>query len=454
MVLDLIQKPLGTLDILLHLSREAPSDVTTIIGKLGMCTSTFYSAVNRLKSLGLVFEETKKGWPTRVYYQLTYAGEEVVDYLHSIEGIISGSIEAQKVELERLESTELTRENKERMLELLSNLQEANYDLGNLGETLRLSEKAIELAASLQDDQHLSHAYRCAGAIHQKRSEALKAVEYLNKSILISSGVEDWRSLAESHCSLGATYEVTGDFERAQTHYEESHKFARKAEWRTGEAVARLGYGRVLTKRGEYQKALREMLKAAKEFEDLKDLKHLAQAYCQLGTSMLLHDMDEAFEYLEKSIEIARRLGDAGTLGAGLVNATNTLIERGEFKKTLEYLNEAEEIFSELDVKRMLASVHLNRAVLYEEQKDWRKSEENFRKSMKLCEEVNEKYSLADTFYHYGNMLIESGDTDRAETVLRRALSVFGDLGCESQIDWVKKSLRRPMKPTFGSLTT
>jgi tetratricopeptide (TPR) repeat protein len=442
MVLDLIQKPLGTLDILLYLSREVPSDVTTIIGKLGMCTSTFYSAVNRLKSLGLVFEETKKGWPTRVFYRLTYKGEEVVTYLHSIEGVISESIDAKKADLEKLESMELTQGDKERKLELMSDLQDANYDLGNLDETLRLSDKAIELASTLQDDHHLSHAYRRAGIVHQQRGETSKAMEYLNKGIQISSQMEDWRSLAESHCSLGFTYEVTGDFDSAHAHYQESYEFAQKAEWGTGEALARMGYGRVLTKRDNYQEALNEMQKATEIFEDLGDLKHLAKAYCQYGTTMVYQDMEKAFEYLERSIEMGRRVGDPGTTASGLVMATNTLNERGEFKKALEYLEEAEEIYLELDVKRMLATVYLARGCVHKNLKDWGRSEESFRKGIRLCEEVNEMYSLGDTLYQYGDMLIDKGDADKAEEVLRRALSIFKELGSEGQIDWVNKSLR------------
>lgn len=442
MVLDLIQKPFGTLDILLYLSREVPSDVTTIIGKLRMCTSTFYSAVNRLKSLGLVFEKTKKGWPTRVFYQLTYKGEEVVTYLHSIEGIISESIDAQKADLEELESMELTQGDKERMLELMSDLQDANYDLGNWDETLRLSERAMELASSLQDDHHLSHAYRSAGTILQKRSEAPKAIEYLNKSIQISSEMEDWGGLAESHCSLGATYEVTGDFDNAHSHYQESFEFAQKAEWRAGEALARMGYGRVLAKRDNCQEALNEMQRATEIFEDLGDLKHVAQVYCQYGTTMLYQDMEKALEYLERSIEMGRKIGDPGTIASGLIMATNTLIEREDFRKALEYLEEAEEIYLELDVKRMLASVHLARGCVYKHLKDWGRSEENFRMSVELCEEVNEMYSLGDALYQYGDMLIDRGDADKAKEVLRRALTVFKELGSEGQIDWVKKSLR------------
>ncbi len=442
MVLDLIQKPLGTLDILLFLSRNARSDVTSIMEGAGTCTSTFYSAVNRLKSLGLVFEETEVGWPTRVYYQLTDKGEEVVGHLQSLERIISTSIDAQRTELERLKSKETSQKDKERMLELLSNLQEANYDLEHWDETLRLSETAIELATELQDDHHFSHAYRYAGAIHQKRSEVSKAIECLNQSIQASNRIKDWRGLAEAHYTLGATYEVTGDLEGAHSFYKKSHEFAQKAEWNIGKALARMGYGRVLGRRDRIQESVKELKKAVDEFERLKDLKHLAHAYSNLGATMLYVDEEGALECIEKSVDIARRTGRARTLATGLVNSSNIHLRRKEFEKALRYLKEAEGIYDELGMKRMLASVCINRGSAYALQERWKESEECYKKGVILSEETDDKYNLADALNHYGQMLIDKGDSDKAEVALRRALSIFRELGSENKIAGIEKNLR------------
>ncbi|MFQ6060287.1 MAG: tetratricopeptide repeat protein [Thermoplasmata archaeon] len=441
MAFDLIQKPLGTMNILMYLSRKGAADVTTIIEETEICNKTFYKAINRLKSLGLVFEETKKGWPTHVIYQLTYKGEEAVKHLYPLEEIILGSVEGQWEELGRLESEEKSQENMKRMLELLRNLQEATFDLGEWDKTLRLSERAIGIASAVRDESSLSHAYRYAGLVHQKRNDFHKTKENLRRSIEISTRTEEWDGAAEDHYVLGALYERRGDLQDALAQYEKSLEFARRAEWMIGEARARLGFGRVLGKRGKSRQSLEEIQRAVKDFEDLGAVDELARAYGNLGATIFDIDADKALEFYEKSIEIARKTGEVRILAIGLSNASGCYANEGDKKKALDYLKEAEDIISRLNDPHLLVSVRIHLGCVYWSQQDWKKSERYFKKAIDICDKESAKYEMGDALFHYGLMLSDKGDTERSESILGKALAIFDEIGSAKKIAKTKKAL-------------
>lgn len=425
----------------MYLSEKGASDVTTILKNLGMCTNTFYSAADRLKSLGFAFEKTETGWPTRVFYDLTYKGEEAAKDLIPLKERLVESIDAKRKKLKKLESARKTPKNKKELLDVLRNLQKATFDLGEWDETLQLSQKAVELALSLEDESNLSHAYRYMGLVHQKRNDESRALENLDESAAISARMQDWSGAAEDSYILGALRERSGDFDRALALYEESREHSARAEWRIGEVRAQLGVGRVLGRRGKYSESLKEMEHAVNEFEELEATDELARAYGNLGSTMFYIDKEKALEFHEKSIEVARRTGEVRMRALGLSNASACLIEKGELKKALEYLEEGEEMFSKLDDHPQIASVNIHLGCVHRLQENWKMSEESFQKAVEISERVGAKYLLGDALLHYGLMLSDTGDLHKSGSTLKKALAIFKDLDNEMKIVKVRKAL-------------
>lgn len=442
MVLDLIQKPLGTLDILLYLSKKGRSDVTTIIGNLGLCNRTFYSAADRLKSLGFVFEETEKGWPTRVYYQLTYKGKDAAKLIQPLEGFLKESVEAQWRTLEELRSKRKTKANKRRMLDVLRVLQEATFDLGDWDKTLELSAEAQDLASSLEDDRSLSFAYRYAGLVYQKKNDEDACREYLDKSIEISERTDDWEGAAEDYYILGALFERKADLDEAFEAYSKSREYSERVDSRVGKVRADLGLGRVLGRRGLYKDSLSVVRKAVEEFEMMDEVDELARAYGALGATMFFIDKKKALEYHKKSVEVSRRTGEIRIRAIGLTNASSCYIDKGELNNAFECLVEAEDILRKLDDRTALINNHSLRGTIYGLQGEWENSEESFQQSIGMAEELGAKYHLGDALFHYGQILLEKGDTVRSESILRRALRTFEGLENETKVAKVMETLQ------------
>lgn len=66
MVFELVQKPVGTLDLLLYLHRHGRTRVSTILSETGMNRETHYNASDRLQYLGFAYEQTETGFPVHV----------------------------------------------------------------------------------------------------------------------------------------------------------------------------------------------------------------------------------------------------------------------------------------------------------------------------------------------------------------------------------------------------
>src|SRR3989442_3339767 len=102
---ELLKKPVGTLDLLLHLLREGKASVTAILSATGMNKETFYSAADRLKTIGFAYEDRKTGYPTYVYWGLTRVGEAFARSLGPAADMISGTAAALEQELAALDET-------------------------------------------------------------------------------------------------------------------------------------------------------------------------------------------------------------------------------------------------------------------------------------------------------------------------------------------------------------
>ncbi len=104
MSFELLQKPVGTLDLLLYLLRHGKTAVTTILSDTGMNKATFYDAAERLRSLGFAYEDKQTGYPTYVYWGLTRAGEGLARTLGPAAELISATTAALERELTDLEA--------------------------------------------------------------------------------------------------------------------------------------------------------------------------------------------------------------------------------------------------------------------------------------------------------------------------------------------------------------
>ena len=79
-----LEKPTGTLKILVHLNKHEKATITSLIKDADLSQKTAYSALDRLQSKGLIYQKETNSFPLCKYYLLTDRGCEVAKHLQMV----------------------------------------------------------------------------------------------------------------------------------------------------------------------------------------------------------------------------------------------------------------------------------------------------------------------------------------------------------------------------------
>ncbi len=83
-----IEKPVGSLGILVHLHRNERATVTNLIKTEGLNQRTTYSAISNLLERELICQEVDNGFPVCKYYLLTKRGKAIAGHLDTIDRLL------------------------------------------------------------------------------------------------------------------------------------------------------------------------------------------------------------------------------------------------------------------------------------------------------------------------------------------------------------------------------
>jgi len=84
-----LEKPVGTMKILVHLHRNKKATITNLLKTENLNQRTTYSALGRLQEQGLIFQEEELGFPVCKYYFLTDRGKELAQQLEIVADVLT-----------------------------------------------------------------------------------------------------------------------------------------------------------------------------------------------------------------------------------------------------------------------------------------------------------------------------------------------------------------------------
>ncbi len=439
--IDLLERPPKTLSLLVYLNENGQSNMSDIKKDLDIAPQTLYSATRRLKELNLVFENNERGFPRKVFLNLTKEGKKVAESLTKANEIVSDTIGGYKKRLATLRRRKKTKETKEEIIELLCKLGEISFAQGRWNEALDYSSECNSLAKEVGDVLHEGRSALTMAEVHSRRGRDDTAQVLLDRCSELFSQLEDKGNLSRVHYTLGTMFEEKGDFDKALAEYQKTESFAKEADYDISRGKAILGGGRILGKKGLYEKSYREMIKAIRMLEDSDALEELPLAYANLGATSFFLDNDEAIEWHEKSVSVADEVGDLRMAGCGKLNIAGCLIRKSDYDLALKNLDEANPIITEIDDKEMLSSLHIQFGIAYRAQKKWTAARESLGKAIDISKQFDMPYNLADALLNLALLDIDTSSLDRANTRLAKAKMIFEELGNEDKISEIQKHL-------------
>ncbi len=440
-LIDLLERPPKTLSLLVYLDKNGRSNMSEMKKALDIAPQTLYSAARRLKELNLVFETNERGFPRKVYLNLTREGKKVAEALTQANEVVSDTIGGYRKKLASLRKRKKNKETKDEIMELLCRLGEISFAQGRWNEALDYCSECNSMAKELGNAHHEGRSALIMAEVHSRRGEGNFAQNLLERCSELFSQLEDNGNMSRVHYTLGTMSEEKGDFDKALSEYQKSESYAKEADFDISRGKAVLGAGRILGKKGQYEKSYREMIKAIRILEGSDALEELPLGYANLGATSFFLDNDEAIEWHEKSVRVAEEVGALRMIGCGKMNIAGCLIKKSKHDLALKHLQEALEVITEIDEKEMLSSLHIQFGIAYRAQRKWTAARESLGRAVDLSKEVDMPYNLADALFNLALLDFDTSSPDRAKIRFAKAKMIFEDLGNEEKVSEIQEHL-------------
>lgn len=442
-VFDLLHGPPKMLDIAVYLLDKDEVRVGEVMSHFDLSTESFYSSVDKLESLGFLFVRKERGFPPPRFIGLTVKGEEVARLLKPLDELVRSSVEALKRDLEELEGKERSEEENQRMVKILRDMQEIAFVLGNWDEAERYARRTLDIASAMGDNESLSVSFRTLGKIHYEKGRLDDAESDFSESLKVASRANDREGMAQSYYFLGGVLVDRGKHDEAMEALRKASEAAESSEDKVLKARAEVGLARMLGKKGKYDESLRKVKESIRTFEELEEYDELPRAYAYAGAAAFSIDLDESFEWHEKSVEMATKNSDLRILGYGLSNMAGVYNKKGEPKKALPCLDRAVEISETLEDKPMTCSVNIQKGWAHRLLDQLKKSDKCFERAVRLAEDNGLTFELGDALLNWAYVDIARDEKVDARKKLKRAIKLFEELGNQSRANMAKKVLRK-----------
>lgn len=174
---------------------------------------------------------------------------------------------------------------------------------------------------------------------------------------------------------------------------------AKDINWSSEEVISLLNQSVCLTRKGEYNKALKMNFIAQEKMEELNDDVLTAKVFSNLGYIYLhLNDYQRALEYCQKSIQLGLKTKDFDLLisqynAMGLIYSSTY-----KNKEALFYYQKAIELAQKKNNKTIFAYANSNSGSIYQEMGEYRKALDFHFKALVIEKELNDIYGLATEY--------------------------------------------------------
>ena len=111
--------------------------------------------------------------------------------------------------------------------------------------------------------------------------------------------------------------------------------------------------------------AIKSYLNALTYFQKIGDLHGQAKVYNNIGNLYRDNEYDMALDFFEKSLSIARKIGDRSIIASADLNAGNVYSRKKSFNEALKYYDESQPLFVALHDSTNIIQCSQNRGVAY-----------------------------------------------------------------------------------------
>ncbi|XP_066018441.1 tetratricopeptide repeat protein 28-like [Pocillopora verrucosa] len=382
-------------------------------------------------------DQNSKDQFTSLLLLLTYKATYIALFsaYRSISDYISAEIYGMKLLVLPSETGDLADEGFVSMA--LAEVIESQNRLGNmfhkLGENLKAKEyiqRALAISTEIGDKRGEASCYGNLGTVFMSLEQYDKAEEYLQKALVIRTEIGDRKGVAVDYGNLGNMFHSLGQYNQAKEYLQKALVIRTEIGDREGVATDYGNLGAVFESLGECDKAKEYLQKALVIRTEIGDRRGEAADYGNLGTVfMSLEQYDKAEEYLQKALVIRTEIGDRKGVAADYGNLGAVFASLGECDKAKEYLQKALVIRTEIGDRRGEAADYGNLGTVFMSLEQYDKAEEYLQKALVIRTEIGDRKGVAADYGNLATVFQFLGQYDKAKEYLQKALVSRTEIG-------------------------
>lgn len=200
----------------------------------------------------------------------------------------------------------------------------------------------------------------------------------------------------------------------------------------TGMAKSMYGLAQVLDSQHRFDESIVMKKEVLRILERFGDLAVISKVCTSLGNDLRQKNkFEEANEYQEKAVKLARQVGDLNTLGFALANSAAICIEEGNLLRGEEMVDAATVIFKKLNDLLMLSTLHLYRGYIYDKKKEWEWAKVEFKASLDIIRSIDMPVRLSEWLFQVAQAYMENDEAEETLKLLQEAYKVAESVGNE-----------------------
>jgi len=280
------------------------------------------------------------------------------------------------------------------------------------------------------------------------------AVEMETKAIILAQQINDSKGLGTAYNNVATAYFIKRDYKSTLANFQKAmkayEKLGDKGKGEVEGIIASIGF--IYEAQGDYSTAMEYYNRSLTMAKTLGDKKKIAMAIGNIGNIYHMQGEDaKAMDCYLKALELKEQTDDKPGVVKSASNVASQYKDRGDYPKALEYYTKALNAAKEINNSDLLANTYINIGEVYHQEGDMQNALENEQKALVLAQALQFKPLLASVNSSIGLIFWGKGDYSKALTYYDTALymaqksgdksvqaTLLGDIGivCETQGDY------------------
>lgn len=268
------------------------------------------------------------------------------------------------------------------------------------------------------------------GVVYATLGDKKKALEYINKALLIMKRLGNHEGEAAALNNAGRLYAELGEIHKALRHFEKALSLFKAMGNRNQEVTVLNIIGRLYFTLGQKQKALKYLKKTLPLFQAMGECEEVAKTLNYIGVVYSnLGQMQKALNYFENALSVIQEaecpVGEATILR----NIGRIYDDIGQNHKALEYLQRALALFQAIEDRAGELKTLTNIGKVYYELGRHSEALEYYEKALPVMNEIGDLSEKDEILNGIGGLYSALGHKQKALKYLKKALQIIQSVG-------------------------